>query len=200
MNIDISVISELKWTGMGKFNSNDHYIYYCGQKSLRRNGVALTVNKRVQKAVLGSNLKNRMTSVRFQGKPFNIIVIQVYSPTTNAEEAKVKQFYDDLQELLELTPEKDVLFITGDWNEKVGSQDFPGERSKFGLGVQNEPGQRLIRVLPGECIVLSKHFLPTTQEATLIIDHMVNTKIRLIIFFAGEDGEHYTLSKNKTGS
>ena len=130
MNIDVLGISELKWTGMGKFNSNDHYIYYCGQKSLRRNGVALTVNKRVRKAVLGSNLKNRMTSVRFQGKPFNIIVIQVYSPTTNAEEAKVKQFYDDLQELLELTPEKDVLFIIGDWNEKVGSQDFPGERKK----------------------------------------------------------------------
>ena len=84
-----------------------------------------------------------MTSVRFQGKPFNITVIQVYAPTTNAEEAKVERFYDDLQDLVELTPEKDVLFIIGDWNAKVGSQDFPGETGKFGLGVQNEAGQRL---------------------------------------------------------
>ena len=93
VNIDILGISELKWTGMGKFNSNDHYIYYCGQESLRRNGVALIVNKRVQNAVLGCNLKNdRMISVRFQDKPFNITVIQVYAPTSNAEEAEVKTF------------------------------------------------------------------------------------------------------------
>ena len=97
VNIDILGISELKWTGMGKFNSDDHYIYYCGQESLRRNGVALIVNKRVQTAVLGCNLKNnRMISVHFQGKPFNITVIQVYVPTRNAEEAEVEQFYEDL--------------------------------------------------------------------------------------------------------
>ena len=89
-----------------EFNSDDHYIYYCGQESFRRNGVALTVNKRVWNAVLGSNLKNRMTSVRFQGKPFNITVIQVYAPTSNAEEVEVEQFYEDLQYLLELTPKK----------------------------------------------------------------------------------------------
>ena len=121
VNIDILGISELKWTGMGKFNSDDHYIYYCGQESLRRNGVVIIVNKRVQNAVPGCNLKNdRMISVRFQGKPFYITVIQVYAPTGNAEEAKVEQFYEDLQDLLELTPKKDVLFIIGDWNAKVG--------------------------------------------------------------------------------
>ena len=103
---------------MGEFNSDDHYTYYCGQESLRRNGVAIIVNKRVRNAVLGCNLKNnRMISVRFQGKPFNITVIQVYVPTSSAEEAE--QFYEDLQDLLELTPKKDVLFIIGDWNAKV---------------------------------------------------------------------------------
>ena len=96
VNIDILGISELRWTGMGEMNSDDHYIYYCGQESLRRNGVAITVNKRVQNAILGCNLKNnRMISVRFQGKPFNITVIQVYAPTSNAEEAEVERFYED---------------------------------------------------------------------------------------------------------
>ena len=112
-------ISELKSTGMGEFNSDDHYIYYCGQESLRRNGVVFMVNKRVQNAVLGCKLKNgRMISVRFQGKPFNITVIQAYAPTSNPEEAQFEWFYEDLQDLLELTPKKDVLFIIGDWNEK----------------------------------------------------------------------------------
>ena len=107
VNIDILGISELKWTGMSEFNSDDHYIYYSGQQSLRRNGVAITVNKRVQNAVLGCNLKNdRMISVHFQGKIFNIMAIQVYAPTSNAEEAEVERFYEDLQDLLELTPKK----------------------------------------------------------------------------------------------
>ena len=107
VNVDILGISELKWTGMGEFNSDDHYIYYCGQESLRRDGVAIRVNKRVQNAVLGCNLKNdRMISVHFQGTLFNITVIQVYAPTSNAEEAEVKWFYEDLQDLLELTPKK----------------------------------------------------------------------------------------------
>ena len=100
---------------MGEFNSDDHYIYYCGQEFLRRNGVAITGNKRVQNAVLKYNLKNdRMISVNFQGKPFNITVIQAFAPTSNAKEAE--WFYEDLQYLLELTPIKDVLFIIGDWN------------------------------------------------------------------------------------
>ena len=141
MNIDILGITELQWTGMGKFSLDDHYIYYHGQESLRRNAVAIIVNKRVQNAVLGYNLKNdRMISVRFQGKPFNIMVIQVYAPTSNAEEAEVEQFYEDL---LELTPPKDLLFIIGDWNAKVGSQENPGITGKFGFEVQNEAGQRL---------------------------------------------------------
>ena len=123
VNIDILGISKLKWTGMGEFNSDDHHIYYCGLESLRRNGVAIMVNKRVQNAVLGCSLKNdRMISVNFQGKPFNITVIQGYVPTSNAEEAEVEWFYEDPQDHLELTPKKDVLFITGNWNAKVGSQ------------------------------------------------------------------------------
>ena len=123
---------------MGALNSDDHYIYYCGQGSLRRNGGAIMVNKKVQNAVLGCNLKNdRMISVRFQGKSFNIMVIQVFAPTSNAEEAEVEQFYEDLQDLLELTPQKDVLFIIEEWNAKVGSQKTPGVTGKFDLGVQN---------------------------------------------------------------
>ena len=123
VNINTLGISELRWTGMGEFNSDDHYIYYCGQESLRRNGVAIMVNKRVQNAVLGCYLKNdRMISVHFQGKPFNITVIQVYAPTSNAEEAEVEWFYEDLQDLLEQTPQKDVLFIIRNWNAKAGSQ------------------------------------------------------------------------------
>ena len=145
-DVDILGISELKWTGMGEFNSDDHYIYYCGQESLRRNGVAIMVNRRVRNAVLGCNLKNdRMISVRFQGKPFDITVIQVYAPTSNAEETEVEWFYEDLQDLLELTPKKDVLFIIGDWNAKVGCQETPGVTGKFGLGMQNEAGQRRIQ-------------------------------------------------------
>ena len=145
VNTDILGISELKWTGMGEYISEDHYIYYCGQESLRRNGVAIIVNKRIQNAVLGCNLKkDRMISVHFQGKPYKITVIQVYDPTSNTEETEVEWFDEDLQDLLELTPQKDVLFIIGDWNAKVGSQETPGVTGKFGLGVQNETGQRLI--------------------------------------------------------
>ena len=119
VNVNILIISELKWTRMGEFNSDDHYIYYCRQESLRRNGVDIMVNKRVRNAVLGCNLKNdRKISVRFQGKPFSITVIQVYAPTSNAEETEAEWFYEDLQNLLELTPKKDVLCIIGEWNEK----------------------------------------------------------------------------------
>ena len=126
VNIDILGIRELKLTGMGEFNSDDHYIYYCMQESLRRNGVAIMVNKRVQHAVFGCNLKNdRMISVRFQGKPFNITVIQVYAPNNNAKETEAERFYEDLQDLLQLAPKKDVLFIIGDWTAKVESQETP---------------------------------------------------------------------------
>ena len=115
VNVDILGISELKWTRMGEFNSDDHYIYYCGQESLRRNGVAIMVNKRVRNAVFGCNLKNeRMISVRFQGKPFSITVIQVYALTSNAEEAEVERFSQDLEDLQKLTPKSNVLFLIGD--------------------------------------------------------------------------------------
>ena len=124
-------------------------------------------NKRVQNAVLGCNFKNdRMISVRFQGKPFNIMVIQVYAPTSNPE---VEQFYEDLQDLLELTPQKDVFFIIGGLNVKVGSQETPGVTGKFGPGIRNEAGQRL-RVLQREHTGHSIHPLPTTQEKTLHMD------------------------------
>ena len=141
VNVDILGISKLKSTGVGEFNSDDYYIYYCGQESLKRNGVAIIVNQRIQNAVLGycmMIMQNRMISVRFQGKPFNITVIQVYAQTSNTEEAE--QFYEDLQDILELTPKKDVLFIIGDWNAKVGSQETPGVTGKFGFGVKNEAG------------------------------------------------------------
>ena len=147
VNINILRITELKWTRMSEFNSDDHCIYYCGQESLRRHG---GVNKRVRNAVLGCNLRNdRMISLRFQGKPFNITVIQEYAPTGNAEENEVEQFCEDLRDLLELTPKKDALFIIGDWNAKVGVT------GKFGLGVQDEAGQRLIEFCQENALVIA---------------------------------------------
>ena len=123
---------------------------------LRRNGVAIIVNKRVRKAVLGCNLKNdRTISFCFQGKPFNITVIQVYGPTSNAEEAEVEWFYEDLQDFLELTLKKDVLFIVEDWNAKLGSQEIPGITGKLGLGVQNEAGQRLTEICQENTLVIA---------------------------------------------
>ena len=204
VNIDISGISELKWIEMGKFNSDHHYIYYCGQESLRRNGVALIVNKRVQNAVLVCSLKNdRMISVHFQGKPFSIIVIQAYAPTHNAKEAEVECFYDDLQDLLELTPKIDILFIIGDWSAKLGSQEISGVTSKFVLGVQNEAGQRLNNwVLSRECTGHNKYLFLTTLEKSL---HMGITKWSI----PKSDWLHslwpkmeklYTVSKNRSGS
>ena len=157
VNINILGISELKWTGMDEFNSDDHYIYYSRQESLRRKEVAFIVNQRVQIAVLGYNLKNnRMISVHFQGKPFSIIVIQVYASSSNAKEAEAERFYEDLQELLELTHKKDVLFIIGDWNAKVGSQEIPTH---------------------------SKYPLPTIRDDSTHGHHqMVNIEIRLILW------------------
>ena len=140
------LLGRIAMTGMGEFNSDDRYIYYCGQESLRRNGVALILNARVRNAVLWCSLKNdRMISVRFQGKPFSITVIQVYDPTSNAKEAEV-------EDLLELTPRKDVLFIIGDWNAKTGSQGVTG---MFGLGVQNEAGQRLTQFCQEDILVIA---------------------------------------------
>ena len=133
--------------------------------------------------------KTTELSVRFQGKPFNITVIQVYAPTSNAEEAEVEWFYEDLQDLLELTPKKYVLFIIGDWNAKVGSQETPGVTGKFVLGIQNEAGQRLIEFCQENALVITP-FSNNTREDSIHGHHqMVNTEIRLIIFFAAKDGE-----------
>ena len=122
-----------------------------------------------------------------KAKPFNITVIQVYAPTSNAEEAE--QFYEDLQDLLELTPKKDVLFITGDWNAKVGSQETPGVTGKFGLGVQNDAGQRLIEFCQENTLVVANTLFQHEKTLYMDITRMVNTEIRLIIFFAAKDGE-----------
>ena len=131
-----------------------------------------------------------MISVHFQGKPFNITVIQVYALTSNAEETEVEQFCEDLQDILELTPKKDVLFITGDWNAKVGSQKTPGITGKFGLGVQNEAGQRLIKFCQENALVIANPSSNNTREDSTHGHHqMVDTEIRLIIFFAAKDGE-----------
>ena len=178
VNVDILGISKLKWTGMGEVNSDDHYIYYCGQEFLRRNLVSIIVNKRVRNVLLGCSLKNdRMISVHLQGKPFNIIVIQVYALTNNAEETEVEQFYEDLQDLLKLTPQKDVLFFTiGDWNAKVGSRETPGVTGKFGLGVQNESGQMLIE---------------SCQENTLVIANtLFQQHKRRLHTWTSPDGQH----------
>ena len=159
------------------------------------------VNKRVRNAVLGCNLKNdRMISVHFQGKPFNITVIQVYAPTSNAEEAEVQRFYEDLQDLLELTAKKDVLFIIGDWNAKVGNQEILGVTGKFGLGVQNKAGQRLTEFCQENALVIAN---------TLFQQHR-----RRLYTWISPDGQHRNqidsifcsqkwrsyVSKNKTGS
>ena len=139
---------------MGEFNSDDQYIYYCGQESLRKNGVAMIVNKRVQNAILGCKLKNdRMISVRFQGKPFNNTVLWIYIPTNNAEEAEIEWFYEDLQDLLKLTPQKDVLFIIGDWNAKVASQITWSNREIWPWSTEWSRA-KANRFLPRELIVL----------------------------------------------
>ena len=142
-----------------------------------------------------------MISVRLQGKPFNITVIQVYAPTSNAEEAEVGRFYEDLQDLVELTPKKDVLFIIGDWNAKVGSQETPGETGKFGLGMRNEAEQSLIQFCQ-ERTGHSKHLLPTTQEKTLHMDitRWSIQKSDCLYSLKPKIEKLYTISKNKTGS
>ena len=139
---------------MGELNSDDHYIYYCGQESLRRNGVAIMVNKS-PKCSTWMQSQKRQNDLCFQGKPFNITVIQVYATISNTEEAEVEQFCENLQDLLELTPKKDVLFIIGDWNAKVGSQEIPGVTGKFDLGIRNEAGQRLTEFCQQNALVIA---------------------------------------------
>ena len=170
VNIDILGISELKWTEMGEFNSDHHYIYYYGQESLRRNGVAIMVNKRVQIAVLGCNIKNyRMISVRFQGTPFNITVIQAYAPTSNAEEAEVEGFYEDLQDLLELTQKRCPFHSRGLECKSKKSRNTWNSRQIWPWNTELSRA-KTNRVLPRKCTGHNKHPLPTTQEKTLYMD------------------------------
>ena len=173
---------------MGEFNSDEHYIYYCGQECLRRNEVALIVKKRVQNTVLGCNLKNdRKISVQYQEKPFNVTVIQVYVPTSNAEEAEVEWFYE---RPFRTNTQKNAPFIIGDWNAKVGKQETPGVTGKFGLGVQNKAGQRLIEFCQENALVIANTLFQQHKRRLYTWNHqMANTKIRLIIFFAAKDGE-----------
>ena len=199
VSIEMLGISGIKWTGMSEFNSDDHYIYYCAQEWLRRNGVAIIVNKRVWNAVLGCKLKkDRIISVHFQVKLFNITVIQVYAPASNAKEAEVEWFHEDLQDLLELTPQKDILFIIGDWNAKVGSQEILEVTGKFGLGVWNEAGQRLTEFCQENALVIAN----TTQEKTLHMDitRWSTPKSDWIYSLQLKMEKLHTVSKNKMGS
>ena len=190
VNIDILGISKLKWTGVGKFNSDDNCFYYCGQESLRRNGVAITVNKSLKCSMRMHLKSDRMISVCFQGKPFNTTVIPVYALTSNAEEAEVERCYEDLQDLLELTPKKEVLFIIGDWNANVGSQEIPGVTGKFGLGIQNEAGQRLIEFCQENTLVTANTlFQKHKRRLYTWTSPDGQPEITLIIFFAAKDGE-----------
>ena len=156
VNVDILGISELKWTRMGEFNSDDHYIYYCGQESLGRNGVAVMVNKSPKCSTWMQSQKQQNDLCSFLKQTIQIMVIQVYALTSNAEEGEIERFYEDLQDLLELTPKKDVLFIIGDWNAKVGSRETPGATGKFGLGMRNEAGQRLIEFCQENTLIIAK--------------------------------------------
>ena len=193
---------------MGEFNSDDHYIYYCGQESLRRNGVDIIVNKRVQNAVLGCNLKNNwMISVRFQGKPFNITEIQVYVPTSNAEEAEVEEaeverFYEDLQDLLELTPKKRCPFHYRGLECKSRKSRNTWSNRQIWPWSAEWSRAKANRVLSRECTGHSKHPLPTTQEKTLHMDitRWSILKSDWLYSLQPKMEKLYTVSKNKTGS
>ena len=201
--VNILGISKLKWTGMGEFNSDDHFIYYSRQESLRRNGVAIIVNKRVQNAVLGCNLKNnRMVSICFQGKSFNITVIQVYAQTSNAEEAEVvERFYKDLQDLLELTQRRYPFHYRGlEWKSRK-SRNTWSNRQIWHWSTEWSR-EKANRVLPRECTGHSKHPLPTTQEKTLHMGITRRSTLKLDWLYSMQPKMEklYTVSKNNTGS
>ena len=159
VNISILGISDLKWTWMGEFKSDDHYIYYCGQKSLRRNGVAIMVNKRVWNALLGCNLKkDRMITVHFQGKTFNITVIQAYAPTSNTEKAEVEWFYEDIKNLLELTPQKRCIFHYRGLECKSKKSKNTWSNRQIWPGLWNEAGERLIEFCQVNTLVIATTF------------------------------------------
>ena len=191
----------MEWVNLTQMNIN---IYYCGQESLRRNGVAITVNKKVGNEELGCHSQkwqNDLCSFPRQTIQYNITVIQVYVPASNAEEAEVEQFYEDLQDLLELTLKKDVLFIIEGWNAKVEGQETPWVTGRFGLGVQNEAGQRLTEFCQENALVMANSF-PTTQETTLHVD--INKwsipKSDWLCSLQPKMEKLYTVSKSKTWS
>ncbi|XP_068084647.1 craniofacial development protein 2-like, partial [Anabrus simplex] len=156
LGIDILGISEVRWIGIGEFATDEYMVYYSEHENQRKNGVALIVSNRVRNTIMECNFKtDRMMSVRFQGQPFNITVIQIYAPTTEAGEEDIDQFYEDLRELLQLTPKKDVVFIIGDWNDKVGNQTVDGVTGKFGLGTTNEAGQRLLEFCQDNSLIIT---------------------------------------------
>ena len=190
LNIDILGISELKWPRMGEFNSDDHYTYYCGQESLRRNGVVIIVNKSLKHNTWGQSQKWQNDLCSFPRKTIQYHNNPIYALTNNAEETEVEWFYEDLQDLLELSPKKDVLFIIGDWNAKGGSQEIPGLTGKFGLGVHNEAEQRVTEFAKRTHWSKQTPSSNNTREDPTHGHHqMVNSEIRLIIFFAVKDGE-----------
>ena len=156
IKIDILGISELKWTGTGHFSSGDHEVYYSGNESTRKNGVALILDKKINKSVIGFNPKNdRMILIRVQARPTNLTIIQIYAPTTDAEETAIEKFYAELQQMLDDVPKKDAILIIGDWNAKVGDREVPGIAGKFGLGKRNDAGERLIDFCQENTMVIS---------------------------------------------
>ena len=183
---------------MGEFNSDDHYIYHCGQESLRRNEVAIIVNRSLKCSAWMQSQKPQNDLYSFPRQTFNITVILVYAPTTNAKEAEVERFYEDLQDLLELTPKKYVLFIRGDWNAKVGSQETPRITGKFGLGVQNKAGKRLTEFCQENTLVIANTLFQQHKRRFYTWTSPVSTKIMLIIFFAAKMEKLYIIRKKKT--
>ena len=156
MEIDILGISELKWTGSGHFTFGNYEVYYSGNQEIKRNGVALILNKKVAESVIGYVFKDdRIISVRIQGRPSNLTIIQIYAPTTEAEESTITKFYMELQQILEDVPKKDAILIIGDWNSKVGDTEVPGVVAKHGLGKQNEAGEKLIEFCQENSLVIT---------------------------------------------
>ena len=183
--------NELKWTRMDEFNSDDHFIYYCAQEFLRRNWVALIVNQRVWNSVVGCNLKNdRMISVHFQGKPFNITVIQVYAPTTNVKDEVEKMILWRSTRPSRTNTKKRCPFHHGDWNAKVGGQEIPGVTGKFGLGVQHEAVQRLTEFCQETALVVANTLFQQHKRWLYTWTSWSVPKSDLLItFFAAKDGE-----------
>ncbi|CAF1413680.1 unnamed protein product [Adineta steineri] len=156
IKMDILGIGELKWTGNGHFTSGNYEVYYSGSENIRRNGVALIVNKKLINSIIGYHTKNdRIISIRLQGKPTNLTIIQIYAPTTEAEESIIENFYMELQQLLDNVPKKDTILIIGDWNAKVGETEVPGIVEKFELGKRNEAGDRLIEFCQDNHMVIT---------------------------------------------